>query len=394
MGELWCMAEGTFGSPGTPWLAARIHQQAAFTENRSWIWRRWRDGTLLLLALVAMVEGTAAGLAWPMLKLSLTPASQFTQSQSKSGIDTLTLLSIWRKQLIAFSNQLQSRLTDPPPWPIRCAFEVVSIIAGMEDTYRVMVRQDSTFEGWIPLESYSIRNALVDTLRELWLRRIRENGFLDGWHLVDTQIGVRPQCSIWFHLTSSALCSSVRSPYKPLSRSHVRFAAKLRDKNETPFHWTPIPFQSTWDHAEMPCGPEFIIGAIACALCSISGFLCLAMNQNKFGPPTYMVDPDFRLDNMAELPHEQMQRLETYIQRQRRMEAERILNARGDGAAQSAPGQRLADAARDGLQPQTGRTTVFIPQIYAQGRNTPQMTMPYLQRQQLRNHPYAGAAVY
>ena len=108
----------------------------------------------------------------------------------------------------------------------------------------------------------------------------------------------------------------------------------------------------------------------------------------------YMGDPEFGLDDTAEQPHEQMQRLETYIQRQRRMEAERILNAGVGGAAPPAPAQSPADAACNGPQAQTGRTTVLIPQSYAQGLSTPQVTMPYLQPQQLRNYPYAGAAVF
>ena len=108
----------------------------------------------------------------------------------------------------------------------------------------------------------------------------------------------------------------------------------------------------------------------------------------------YMGDPAFGFDDMGELPHQQMQRLETYIERQRRIEAERILNARVGGVAPSAPAEAPAVAACNGPQSLMGRTTVLMPQIYGQWLNTPQVTMPYVRRQQLRNYPYAGAAVF
>jgi hypothetical protein len=147
----------------------------------------------------------------------------------------------------------------------------------------------------------------------------------------------------------------------------------------------------------MTCAPEVVVGAIACIICSISGLAYLVMNKKKEEPPfMYMGEPGLEFDDIGPSPYEQMERLDTYIQRQRRMEAERILNGRLGGALQPvAPPVSAAVVARNVPQAGMGRTTVVMPQMQGGGFGhlTPHVNMPYLYGHQLQNYPYAGAQV-
>jgi len=158
----------------------------------------------------------------------------------------------------------------------------------------------------------------------------------------------------------------------------------------------------------MPIGPEIIIGAIACVLCSISGVACLFTNKQDFANfcgcgqrhSAYLGEQVLDLEGIAMMQAARIEQLEAYIHRQSGAAAGRIfigdvLQGTAMGAPH-APPQSPAAAAQNGPQAGTGRTNILMPQICGlggYGRQTATVTMPYLPRHQRSHYPYAGARV-
>lgn len=109
-----------------------------------------------------------------------------------------------------------------------------------------------------------------------------------------------------------------------------------------------------------------------------------------------MGTPASELEEIAVLQAARIKQLEAYIQGERRTAASRALNGNvpqgGTPAGSQHAPQAPAPAANNERQAGVGLTTILMPQI-GQGVHAPPIAMPYLQRHQLRNYPYAGARI-
>jgi len=164
----------------------------------------------------------------------------------------------------------------------------------------------------------------------------------------------------------------------------------------------------------MTVGPEIIIGAIACFLCSISGATCLLMNGNQAGAnccgakpenPAYL-GRDLDLEELAMLQAVRIEQLEAYVQRnfqrERQQRAQRrgvrtIFRRRGGTPQQRAATPAPAGPPDNNIPPgRPGVTNILIPQTQGLGGITPdipQVQFPYLNPNQLRHYPHAGFRV-
>jgi len=153
----------------------------------------------------------------------------------------------------------------------------------------------------------------------------------------------------------------------------------------------------------MAIGPEIIVGAIACVLCSVSGVACLFANNGDLmnfcgggrGHPAYIREQVLDLEDIAMMQAARIEQLEAYLQWRTGADAGRMLQGTAVGVPQATP-QSPAAAAQSGLQAGMGRTNILMPPMCGlggYGRQTPPVTMPYLPRHQLLHYPYAGARV-
>jgi hypothetical protein len=144
----------------------------------------------------------------------------------------------------------------------------------------------------------------------------------------------------------------------------------------------------------MTCGPECIIGSIACVLCSITGIACfISRKKRATAPSPYVMGDPMDIENDPESPDEVAARLDDYIQRRRVEEVEKALQRQmgvnPGGQADKGP----VPSAAGGWAAGVPRTTMLLPQVRGPGGMPGQMNIPYLQRHQLRHYPYAGAQV-
>jgi hypothetical protein len=168
----------------------------------------------------------------------------------------------------------------------------------------------------------------------------------------------------------------------------------------------------------MAVGPEIVIGAIACVLCSISGAACLLMNGNHqrggncCGPsqenPAYL-GRDLDLQELAMLQAVRIEQLEAYIQRNAQRERQQEQPRRGvhrifrrrrgaprQPAAAAAPAAQPVPPANNAPPARPGVTNILIPQTQGLGgitANIPPVQIPYLNPNQLRHYPHAGFRV-
>jgi hypothetical protein len=145
----------------------------------------------------------------------------------------------------------------------------------------------------------------------------------------------------------------------------------------------------------MTCGPECIIGSIACVLCSITGIACFISKKKRATEPSpYFVGDPTDLENYPESPDQVAARLDDYIQRRRGEEAEKALQRQmGVNRAAGQPQQDPVPSGGGGWAAGVPRTTMLLPHVRGPGGGPAQVNIPYLQRHQLRHYPYAGAQV-